>query len=92
MNTQAYHTDGDQDQRGDPINYQRNEMLREVAFKWLMAGLGRHVDPALLKSDAGYANACFQFALNSDCDPLRSCAVYLRAELDGITTASTCSF
>lgn len=57
-------------------------MLVEIDFKWLMAGQGCHIDPARLKSDFIYARACLQFALDSKCDPLRSCAACLGAELE----------
>jgi len=81
MNTQAYHLDGEG--WGDLAHHQRHEMLVEIDFKWLMAGQGCHIDPERLKHDATYAQACLQFALASDCDPLRTCALCLRAERAG---------
>jgi hypothetical protein len=35
----------------------------------------------------GYASACIQSALLSDCDPLRHCAASLRHELDAAPTS-----
>lgn len=80
MNTQAYHLDGEG--CGDLAYHQRHDMLVEIDFKWLMAGQGCHIDPERLKHDASYAQGCLQFALDSRCDPLRSCALCLRAELE----------
>lgn len=57
-------------------------MLTEVDFKWLMAGMGIWVDSAQLHMDPGYARANLQNALNSHCEPLRRCAVALKAELE----------
>ena len=64
-------------------NQQRRDMLIEVDFKWLMAGLGRWVDPDRLHTDAAYASDSVQCALNSGCEPLRRCAIGLMAELSG---------
>ncbi len=81
MNTQVYHLDDEGEACADPASHQRHDMLVEIDFKWLMAGLGHHVDPARLKNDATYAHACLDFALHSNCDPLRTCAACLSAEL-----------
>ena len=86
MNTQTYHVDDDGDGCGDPAYHLRHDMLNEIDFKWLMAGQGCHIDPARLKSDFSYARACLQWALDSNCDPLRSCAACLRAELEQMRT------
>lgn len=63
-------------------HYQRHDMLVEIDFKWLMAGLGHHVDPIRLRNDASYARDRLQWALASNCDPLRVCAACLRSELE----------
>ena len=62
---------------------QRRDMLIEVDFKWLMAGIGCWVDPERLHTDAAYASDSVQCALNSGCEPLRRCAIGLQAELSG---------
>lgn len=76
MNTQALNT------WGDPGNHQRSDMLTEVDFKWLMAGIGIWVDPVQLHLDPDYARASLQNALRSPCEPLRRCAVALKSELE----------
>lgn len=81
MNTQVYHMNDEDGGCGDPAAHQRHDMLVEIDFKWLMAGLGHHVDPARLKTDPLYAKACLDFALHSNCAPLRTCAVCLRADM-----------
>lgn len=60
-----------------------SDLLAEVDFKWLMAGRGCWVDPVRLRSDQDYAHTCLTSALNSDCEPLRRCAVTLQDELEG---------
>jgi hypothetical protein len=67
---------------GDPSGHQRADMLTEVDFKWLMAGLGIWVDPTQLHLDPGYAQASLQNALSSHCEPLLRCAAALKAELE----------
>jgi hypothetical protein len=62
-------------------------MLTEVDFKWLMAGIGIWVNPAQLHLDPGYAQASLQNALSSHCEPLRRCAVALKAELESESRA-----
>lgn len=76
MNTQAINP------RMDANSHQRAEMLTEVDFKWLMAGLGFWVDPTQLHRDPGYAQASLQNALHSGCEALCRCAVALRSELE----------
>jgi hypothetical protein len=76
MNTQATNT------WGESNNHQRSEMLTEVDFKWLMAGIGFWVDPIQLHLDPGYAQASLQNALRSSCEPLRRCAAALKTELE----------
>jgi hypothetical protein len=76
---------------GNLSSHQRCDMLLEVDFKWLMAGQGCNVDPIRLRNDAVYAKVCFQFALYSDCDPLRICAADLKAEFDGEMSVKTYS-
>ncbi len=70
------------DTLGDLSSHQRSDMLTEVDFKWLMAGIGIWVNPAQLRLDPGYAQASLQNALNSHCEPLRRCAMALKAELE----------
>jgi hypothetical protein len=76
MNTQTFETPG------DPSSHQRADMLTEVDFKWLMAGIGLWVDPTQLHIDPDYAKASLQNALNSRCEPLHRCALALKAELE----------
>jgi hypothetical protein len=76
MNTQARNT------WGEFSNHQRSDMLTEVDFKWLMAGIGIWVDPTQLHHDPDYAKASLQNALHSHCEPLRRCAVALQTELE----------
>ena len=80
MNAQAFaiYSEGRDD---GPANHDRVDMLIEVDFKWLMAGLGWLVDPDRLKSDPQYAHACLQLAQESGCDSLQNCADCLQAEL-----------
>ena len=78
MNAQAVYT------QGDPGNQQRSDMLIEVDFKWLMAGMGCWIDYGRLHADPAYAHAKLQRALTSDCEPLRRCAAGLQAELEGL--------
>jgi hypothetical protein len=78
MNTQVFNT------YGDSSNHQRNDMLMEIDFKWLMAGIGCWIDSERLKTDPAYASANLQRALQSDCGPLRRCANDLKNELEGI--------
>lgn len=67
---------------GEFSNHQRSDMLTEIDFKWLMAGLGFWVDPTQLHLDPNYAQASLQNALRSHCEPLRRCAVALKTELE----------
>jgi hypothetical protein len=76
MNTQTSNT------WGESNNHQRSDMLTEVDFKWLMAGIGIWVDPIQLHLDPDYAQANLQNALRSHCEPLRRCAVALKTELE----------
>jgi hypothetical protein len=76
MNTHATNT------WGDFSNHQRSDLLTEVDFKWLMAGIGIWIDPTQLHLDPVYAQANLQNALRSHCEPLRRCAVALRTELE----------
>ena len=76
------------DALADPSNHQRHDLLVEVDFKWLMAGMGRWIDPVRLHTDPAYANDSVQCALQSGCEPLRRCALDLRAELTGINTTT----
>jgi hypothetical protein len=76
MNTQAINT------CGVFSNHQRTDMLTEVDFKWLMAGIGIWVDPTQLHLDPGYAKAKLQNALQSRCEALRHCAAALQTELE----------
>jgi hypothetical protein len=64
----------------EPAAHHRLDMLIEVDFKWLMAGLGWLVDPERLKLDPVYAHECLQFAANSGSKPLQTCADCLRSE------------
>ena len=64
-----------------PAAHQRLDMLIEVDFKWLMAGLGWLVDPERLRTDPLYANDCLRFAAQSGSNPLQTCAECLRNEL-----------
>ena len=75
MNTQALHAPGDRS------NHQRSDMLIEVDFKWLMAGIGYWIDVDRLRVDPIYASASLQHALKSGCEPLRLCAADLKNEL-----------
>jgi hypothetical protein len=70
------------DTPGDLSSHQRADMLTEVDFKWLMAGIGIWVNPVQLHLDPDYAHASLQNALHSHCEPLRRCAVALKAELE----------
>ena len=83
MNSQALYA------HSDPGNHQRSDMLIEVDFKWLMAGIGCWIDPERLRVDPAYAHAKLQRALTSDCEPLRRCAAGLKAELEGLGAALT---
>jgi hypothetical protein len=76
MNTRAANT------WGEFSNHQRSDMLTEVDFKWLMAGIGFWVDPTQLHVDPDYAQASLQNALQSRCEPLRRCAAALKTELE----------
>jgi hypothetical protein len=67
---------------GDPSGHQRADMLTEVDFKWLMAGMGMWVDPQQLHHDPGYAHDSVQRALLTPCEPLHRCALALAAELE----------
>lgn len=67
---------------GEFSNHQRSDMLTEIDFKWLMAGLGFWVDPTQLHLDPNYAQASLQNALRSHCEPLRRCAAALKTELE----------
>jgi hypothetical protein len=71
---------------GQDRHQQRNDMLIEVDFKWLMAGCGCWIDPDRLKTDTAYSEQCLAFAARSACEPLRVCADCLRSELAGIDT------
>jgi hypothetical protein len=64
-----------------PAAHQRLDMLIEIDFKWLMAGLGWLVDPERLRTDPMYANDCLRFAAQSGSNPLQACAECLRNEL-----------
>ena len=75
------------DTPGDLSSHQRSDMLTEVDFKWLMAGIGIWVNPVQLHLDPGYAQASLQNALSSHCEPLRRCAVALKAELESESRA-----
>ncbi|MES2877896.1 MAG: hypothetical protein V4713_05685 [Pseudomonadota bacterium] len=66
----------------DPSHHHDNDILLEVDFKWLMAGIGYWIDFVKLRNDPVYANNCLQCALKSDCEPLRRCALEIRDELD----------
>ena len=81
MQAQAYRIYEDAEVRGEEARHQRSDLLMKTDFKWLMAGAGYHVDPQRLENDAGYAQACLQFALESDCGPLRACAGCLSEEM-----------
>jgi hypothetical protein len=61
-----------------------DNMLTEVDFKWLMTGEGCWIDTTKLHTDPQYAHACIQSALQSNCVPLRCCAVNLQHELAGL--------
>jgi hypothetical protein len=76
MNTHAQNT------WGDASSHQRSDMLTEVDFKWLMAGIGFWVDPTQLHLDPSYAQVSLQNALRSRCEPLRRCATALKTELE----------
>jgi hypothetical protein len=76
MNTQTFGTPS------DPNSHQRADILTEVDFKWLMAGMGFWVDPTQLHVDPNYAKVSLQSALNSRCEPLHRCAVALKTELE----------
>ncbi len=79
----AYRIYEDGDGRGDLARHQRSDLLMKTDFKWLMAGAGYHVDPQRLEADASYVQACLQFALESDCGALRTCAACLAEEIAG---------
>ena len=81
MQAQAYRIYEDAELRGELARHQRSDLLMKTDFKWLMAGAGYHVDPQRLENDASYAQACLQFALKSDCAPLRACADCLSEEM-----------
>lgn len=72
---------GDPGASDDPGTHARVDMLLEVDFKWLMAGLGWLIDPERLKSDPEYADSCLEFAFASGNDSLQACADCLRSEL-----------
>lgn len=67
--------------QGDANRHQQYDDMTEVDFKWLMAGQGYWITPDKLHSDQAYANACLKSAFQSDCQPLRRCAISLREEL-----------
>ena len=61
-----------------------SDLLVEVDFKWLMAGQGRWVDSARIRTDPLYAGLCLNDAINSPCDALRVCARLLQASLAAV--------
>ena len=61
-----------------------DNMLTEVDFKWLMTGQGCWIDTSKLHTDPQYAHACIQSALQSNCVPLRCCAVDLQHDLTDV--------
>lgn len=62
--------------------YQRANMLTEVDFKWLLAGMGIWIDPNKFHQDPLYAQARLENAMQSQCEPLRRCATTLKLELE----------
>lgn len=90
MNTRACNVCSGNAAYGDLLGLQDGEILLEVDFKWLMAGQGCLVDPDRLKCDPLYANACLEFALHSDCDSLRDCAICLQVELEDLVGRHGC--
>ncbi len=65
----------------DGVQWTPAELLLEVDFKWLMAGQGCWIDPVRLHQDPRYAADCLGTALQSTCEPLRSCATCLQEAL-----------
>ena len=63
---------------------ERCQILEEVNFKWLMAGMKCWVDMPRFRSDPLYAARFLKLALESDSLALRRCAAALEAQ-NGIT-------
>ncbi len=61
---------------------ERDALLAEVDFKWLMAGQGWWVDTARFHADPDYAAQFLRSALASPCAELRECAACLQALIE----------
>lgn len=60
---------------------QRNLVLEEVNFKWLMAGVGWCVDMSRFRSDLVYASHYLNLAKSSESMELRNCACQLQQQM-----------
>jgi hypothetical protein len=65
----------------------RDDMLTQVAFKWLMSGQGCWVDSGRMRCDPAYAAGLLRLALASSSPALRACATALLSHAGG-TAAS----
>jgi hypothetical protein len=61
---------------------ERDLLLEEVNFKWLLAGLGWWIDMARFRSEASYATRFLDLANTSDCIALRASAAALQRQND----------
>jgi len=66
-----------------PVADERDVLLEEVDFKWLMAGQGWWIDTTRLHTDPGYARHLFDLVDAAPSAALKDCAALLRAH--GVT-------
>lgn len=63
------------------VSDERSQMLEEVNFKWLMAGMGWWVDMSRFRSDPVYASHYLNLARASESMELRKCAAQLHHQM-----------
>ena len=62
-----------------PVADEREVLLEEVDFKWLMAGQGWWIDTTRLHTDPSYARQLFDLVDGTPSAALRDCAALLQA-------------
>lgn len=63
---------------------ERDSLLTEIDFKWLMAGQGWWIDTTRFHCDPAYAARFLRLALESQSVALRECAALLQSQLGGM--------
>lgn len=69
------------DDQAMPMPDERQVLLEEVDFKWLMAGQGWWIDTARLHSDPSYATHLLDLVEITQSVALKDCAALLRVQV-----------